>query len=39
MRAEYIRCLENGRKDDTSFVQLLMRMIKESQKDYLRLFS
>lgn len=39
MRAEYIRCLENGREDDIPFVQLLMRMIKESQKDYLRLFS
>jgi Fic family protein len=38
MRAEYIRCLEYGREDDTPFVQLLMRMIKESQKDYLRLF-
>ncbi len=38
MRADYIRCLEVGRQDDTQFVQLLARMIKESQKDYLRLF-
>lgn len=38
MRAEYIRCLEHGREDDAPFVQLLMQMIKESQRDYLRLF-
>lgn len=39
MRAEYICCLESGRENDMLFVQLLMRMIKESQRDYLRLFS
>jgi Fic family protein len=38
VRAEYIRFLEIGRQDDTQFVELLARMIKESQKDYLRLF-
>jgi Fic family protein len=38
MRADYIRCLEVGHQDDMQFVELLARMIKESQKDYLRLF-
>lgn len=38
MRADYIRCLEMGRQDDTQFVELLARMVKESKKDYLRLF-
>lgn len=38
MRLEYIRYLETGRENDTHFVELLMRVIKENQKDYLRLF-
>ncbi|PCI73258.1 cell filamentation protein Fic [Candidatus Dependentiae bacterium] len=39
IRSEYIQALENGREDDSSFVILIAEMVKESQKDYLRLFS
>jgi Uncharacterized conserved protein len=38
MRADYIASLEAGRADDTVFVSLIARMVKESQKDYIRLF-
>lgn len=38
MRAEYIRTLEIGRENDIPFIELIARMIKESQKDYIRLF-
>ncbi len=38
MRTEYIRSLEIGHKNDTQFIELIAQMVKESQKDYLRLF-
>ncbi len=38
LRAEYIRCLEKAHTDDTDFVRFIAEMVKESQKDYLRLF-
>ncbi len=38
-RSEYIRCLEVSRIDETEFVRFVGEMVKESQKEYLRLFS
>ncbi len=37
--AEYIQCLEKAHVDDTDFIRFIAEMVKESQKDYLRLFS
>lgn len=39
VRAEYIRCLDKAHADDTEFVRFIAEMVRESQKDYLRLFS
>lgn len=38
VRAEYIRCLEKAHYDDHNFVRFIAEMIKETQKDYLRMF-
>jgi Fic family protein len=38
MRAEYIQTLEVGRSNDASFILLIAQMVKEGQKEYLRLF-
>ena len=38
MRPEYIRSLEKAHEDDTAFIHFIAEMVKESQKDYLRLF-
>lgn len=38
MRREYIDSLELAHTDDKDFVSLIARMVRESQKDYLRLF-
>ncbi len=37
-RREYIDCLEKAHIDDGDFVQFNARMVRETQKDYLRLF-
>lgn len=39
MRPEYIRTLELAHKDDTKFKELIANMLKETQKDYLRLIT
>ena len=38
IRNEYINALEKAHIDDISFLQLIARMVKETQQDYLRLF-
>jgi Fic family protein len=38
MRREYIDALERAHTDDEEFVHLIGRMVRETQKDYLRLF-
>lgn len=38
LRAEYIRCLEKAHKDDKDFILFIAKCIKETQRDYLRLF-
>jgi Fic family protein len=37
-RREYIDCLEKAHVDDSDFIYFIARMVRESQKDYLRLF-
>lgn len=37
LRNEYIRCLEKAHTDDSDFVQLIAKMVRETQRDYLRL--
>ncbi len=39
MRQEYIQTLEKAHTDDKGFINLIARMVKETQKDYLRLFT
>lgn len=38
MRQEYIQTLEKAHTDDKDFIDLIARMVRETQKDYLRLF-
>lgn len=38
VRREYIDSLEKAHMDDGEFIQLIARMVRETQKDYLRLF-
>lgn len=38
IRNEYIQTLEKAHYDDADFLQLIARMLKETQQDYLRLF-
>lgn len=38
LRAEYIRCLEKAHKDDEDFIKFIAQSLKETQKDYIRLF-
>ncbi len=38
MRGEYIASLEKAHTDDSVFIELIARMVRETQKDYLRLF-
>ncbi len=38
MRNEYIRSLEKAHVDEADFLQLIARMVKETQQDYIRLF-
>ena len=38
LRSEYIAALEKAHVEDSSFIHLIARMVKETQKDYLRLF-
>lgn len=38
MRQEYIQTLEKAHTDDKDFINLIARMVRETQKDYLRLF-
>lgn len=37
-RAEYIQALEKAHENDQSFILFIARMVKETQKDYIRLF-
>jgi len=37
-RREYIEYLELAHTDDSEFVSFIARMVRETQKDYLRLF-
>jgi len=37
-RKEYIECLEKAHINDKDFIYFIARMIRETQKDYLRLF-
>lgn len=39
IRNEYIQALEKAHSDDSAFLMLIARMEKETQQDYLRLFS
>lgn len=39
LRSEYIQSLEKAHTDDKDFINLIARMVKETQKDYLRLIS
>jgi len=39
MRPEYIRSLEKAHVDDTDFINFIAQMVKETQKDYLRLLN
>ncbi len=38
LRAEYISALEKGREDDSLFLTLIAQVVKESQRDFIRLF-
>jgi Fic family protein len=38
LRAEYIRHLEDARKDDKGFIQFIGESVRETQKDFLRIF-
>ena len=38
LRSEYAQTLEKAHTDDTDFMEFIARVIRESQKDYLRLF-
>lgn len=38
MRRDYIEALEKAHRDDKPFVELIARMVRETQQDYLRLF-
>lgn len=38
VRGEYIDALEKAHVDDRDFIYLIARMVRETQKDYLRLF-
>jgi len=38
LRSEYVQALEKAHTDDKDFTDLIARMVRESQKDYLRLF-
>ncbi len=38
VRHEYIRALETAQANDTDFIRFIAQMIRESQRDYLRLF-
>ena len=38
VRGEYIESLEKAHVDDHDFIYLIARMVRETQKDYLRLF-
>lgn len=38
LRSEYVQALEKAHTDDKDFMDLIARMVRESQKDYLRLF-
>lgn len=38
LRSQYIQSLENAHTDNTDFVNLVAQCVKETQKDYLRLF-
>ncbi len=38
VRQEYIQTLEKAHMDDKDFIDLIARMVRETQKDYLRLF-
>jgi Fic family protein len=38
LRGEYIQLLEKAHVDDTDFIYFIARIVKESQKDYIRLF-
>lgn len=39
VRADYIRTLEKAHTDDRDFIDFIARMVKETQQDYLRMFS
>ena len=38
MRPEYIRSLEKAHENDADFIEFIASMVKETQKEYLRLF-
>ena len=38
MRPEYIRSLEKAHENDADFIEFIANMVKETQKEYLRLF-
>lgn len=38
VRQEYIQTLEKAHTDDKDFIDLIARMVRETQKDYSRLF-
>jgi len=38
MRGEYLGSLEKAHTNDKEFIELIARMVKETQKDYIRLF-
>ena len=38
VRPEYIRFLEKAHEDERPFIEFIAQMVKETQKDYLRLF-
>lgn len=37
LRGEYIQALEDAHTDDKKFIEFIARVVKETQKDYLRL--
>jgi len=38
LRSEYIRTLEKAHTDDSNFIEFIAQVVRETQKDYLRLF-
>ena len=38
VREEYLQSLEKAHENDSDFIELIARMVRETQKDYLRLF-